>query len=249
MKQALTSANIMFIILVISIFAFNINLTKADTIVVPDNYPTIQEAINQANPGDLIFVKSGTYYEHIEINKTLMLVGEDPLNTIIDGSGELYIPIIMITKPYVSLINFTIKNTSPEPETYGVLVSNTQNVTLSKNIIKETYRGIMIYNSSQCTIFENLIVKNYAYGASLRPSSSFNLFFNNTFMANPTGATLDPTCQNNTFYHNYFINNTNQVETFEANNQWDNGYPPPIGGGNYWNDYIGADSYQGPIKT
>ena len=37
---------------------------KADprTIVVPDDYPTIQAAIDKANAGDTVFVKKGTYY-------------------------------------------------------------------------------------------------------------------------------------------------------------------------------------------
>ena len=35
----------------------------------PGNYSTIQEAINDANNGDTVFVYNGTYYEHVTINK------------------------------------------------------------------------------------------------------------------------------------------------------------------------------------
>lgn len=50
---------------------------KSKTIVVPDDYPTISEAIRNANEGDTIFVKKGTYEEKtLEIKKTLSLVGE-----------------------------------------------------------------------------------------------------------------------------------------------------------------------------
>jgi parallel beta-helix repeat protein len=55
------------------------------TIVVPDDYPTIQEAINAANEGDTIFVKKGNYDgpigQTVVINKTVSLVGEDAENT------------------------------------------------------------------------------------------------------------------------------------------------------------------------
>jgi hypothetical protein len=47
------------------------------TIVVPDDYPTIEAAIENATEGDTIFVKKGTYEENpLEINKTLSLIGE-----------------------------------------------------------------------------------------------------------------------------------------------------------------------------
>lgn len=59
---------------------------ESTTIVVPDDYKTVQEAIDVANPGDTIYVYNGTYYENIFINKTVSLVGEDPEITIIDGS-------------------------------------------------------------------------------------------------------------------------------------------------------------------
>ena len=35
---------------------------------VPDNYSTIQDAIDAANEGDTIFVYNGSYYEHISIS-------------------------------------------------------------------------------------------------------------------------------------------------------------------------------------
>jgi len=44
---------------------------------------------------------------------------------------------------------------------------------------------------------------------------------------------------NNSIYHNNFVNNTNQTDTYNSVNVWDDGYPS---GGNYWSNYNGIDS-------
>jgi nitrous oxidase accessory protein NosD len=57
---------------------------EARTIVVPDDFPTLNSAISYANGGETVLVKKGTYEEQtLVINKTINLVGEDANNTII----------------------------------------------------------------------------------------------------------------------------------------------------------------------
>ncbi|MFC1887981.1 FlgD immunoglobulin-like domain containing protein [Candidatus Cloacimonadota bacterium] len=66
-----------------------------DTINVPDDYTTIQGAINNAENGDLILVAEGTYYENIDfLGKSITVAShfyldnelDHILNTIINGS-------------------------------------------------------------------------------------------------------------------------------------------------------------------
>ena len=64
-------------------------------IIIPDDYSTIQLGINNANPGDTIFVRNGVYYENIIIEKKITLVGENKNNTIIDGILNLKSTIIV----------------------------------------------------------------------------------------------------------------------------------------------------------
>jgi pectin methylesterase-like acyl-CoA thioesterase len=66
---------------------------RAATLIVPDNYRTIQAAINAASPGDTIVVRSGTYFENLALSKSVILTAAsysslDPTRntTIIDGS-------------------------------------------------------------------------------------------------------------------------------------------------------------------
>lgn len=50
------------------------------------NYTSIQDAIDNAGDGDTIAVMNGTYDELITIDKPLILQGESPEGTIINGS-------------------------------------------------------------------------------------------------------------------------------------------------------------------
>lgn len=61
-----------------AIATLTVQQTEAGTIVVPIQYSTIQEAVDAATPGDPIQVLNGTYYESVNIDKSLNLVGESP---------------------------------------------------------------------------------------------------------------------------------------------------------------------------
>ena len=67
-----------------------IPITKAQgTITVPDNYPTIQGALNNAQSGDTIYVKTGTYNESIIFPdglSNISIQGENEYSTILNGS-------------------------------------------------------------------------------------------------------------------------------------------------------------------
>jgi len=45
------------------------------TIIVPDDYSTIQEAVDNAPEGSTVFVKSGKYENRVRIRKPLSLIG------------------------------------------------------------------------------------------------------------------------------------------------------------------------------
>ena len=63
-------------------------------LVVPDDYPTLSDAVGNATGGDTIYVKKGTYVISqngaLVINKTLSIIGEDAAETVLSGIGFVY---------------------------------------------------------------------------------------------------------------------------------------------------------------
>jgi len=212
------------------------------------DYETIQAAVNAAGVGDTVLVASGTYHEHLIINKSLTLKGNSSDTTLIDGGGENQ-AILSIAASNVEVSGFTIQNGSQSAEyPYGgIQIMHNVSVTIRNNIIRTNYLGIFLSISNSCDIINNMIVGNYAFGIKVS-ESSYNRFVDNIIKGNPVGIWLTSSgSQSNRFYHNNFINNTSQVNVFfSPGNTWDNGYPS---GGNYWSDHTVADLYSGPNQN
>jgi pectin methylesterase-like acyl-CoA thioesterase len=74
----------------------------AATITVPDNYSTIQAAINAAHAGDTIVVRAGTYSENLTVDKDIILTAasfdsNDPTrNTTVISARSSTRPVITI---------------------------------------------------------------------------------------------------------------------------------------------------------
>jgi hypothetical protein len=59
-------------------------------IAVPADYPTIQEAVDAAAPGDLVLISPGTYHEAVDVaTDNLTIRGLDRNTVVLDGEFEL----------------------------------------------------------------------------------------------------------------------------------------------------------------
>ncbi len=124
------------------------------TIIVPDDYQTIQEAINQASGGDTIYVKAGTYYENILVYKSLALVGEDR-RSIIDGNRSGVV--VSVGAWNVTIDGFTIRNGG---DFYSGISLFSSEAKLINNNITNNRCGIDLDNTKRNIILTNSITNN-----------------------------------------------------------------------------------------
>jgi nitrous oxidase accessory protein len=164
--------------------------TQETTIIhfyVPDNYSSIQEAIIAVKPGDVIYVRSGTYIENIIILKPIKLIGENPEHTVISGNNTG--DVVSILSDNVEISGFNIQNSglvyiSPgDGGDAGIELSGVSNCTVSKIISHENTLGVFINNSHYNKIENNIVTSNAWDGIYLR-YSNHNEIRNNTCSSN-----------------------------------------------------------------
>ena len=129
----------------------------------PNNYTTIQEAIDDAVDGDTVFVydDSSPYYENVIIDKTIMLIGENKQTTIINGSRKGNV--VNISADFVIISSFSIQYSSLYSDSgAGIRIDNSDDCIISDCEISQNGRyGIFIWTSINCHIFGNTISKAY----------------------------------------------------------------------------------------
>lgn len=134
------------------------------------NYSTIQTAINASETldGHRIQVSAGIYYEHVTINKSISLVGEDRSTTIIDGNGAG--TLVYVTADNVEIRNFTIRN-----GTFGLWLYNSQNSKITGNTLQDGSYGIRLYHSKNSEVTGNNVCKYTFFGIELDSSGNSTL--------------------------------------------------------------------------
>lgn len=135
---------------------------------VPDDYPAIQDAIDNAANGDTIIVRAGTYMENINyLGKTFTLKSESgPVDTVINGGqAESVVRFISGEGNDTVLDGFTLTN-GWGYDGGGVFCENSAPTILNNIIVLNQANyggGISILDSNEIDITGNIIENNYAW--------------------------------------------------------------------------------------
>jgi parallel beta-helix repeat protein len=225
---------------------------------VPQDYPTIQEAINAASNGTTILVAPGYYVENVIVNKTVSLVGEERTETFI---APYFGTAVSIVADNVNVTNFTIEwgdvgiysNSSGNIingndifsfNVAGIQLNSSNDNTIQSNRIDWAYEGIVLTASFNNTISDNYISRS-SFGIQLNCSND-NIIKTNYITANEVGIESYGSFDN-VIFDNFFSNSF--VNAFDDGyNFWNvtkiagtNIVGGPYVGGNYWSDYTGID--------
>ncbi len=163
-------------------------------ITVPDDYPTIESAITNANDGDTIFVKKGVYVENPVVNKSVSLVGEDRDSTVIDVTAGL-----KVERDNVTITGFTIYD-----GWHGITVS-ANCCRISGNKITDATNGIVLFGCKN-NITGN-ILKSIGLSSAIQLNYANENLINNNYIESCTeGIQLRAGSSDNTVTGNIVTN-------------------------------------------
>jgi parallel beta-helix repeat protein len=221
---------------------------------IHENFVSIQEAINAAENGSIILVPSGTYPEHVVINKTISLISENVSTTIIDGSNTG--TVVKITVDNVTITGFTVQNSGWGWYRSGIETQHANNCRIENNVLFHTCHNIRLNGSRDCLIAGNKIDHINQMGYGIRLTESTNCTVSNNFVAKNIGGIVFENSSNCMVVGNNVTRNSDGIRLYSSsssnkvfeNNVFNNSYcgmiypvpdkPPPQGNFLFHNNFI-----------
>ncbi len=180
-------------------------------IYVPDNYATIQGAVNNAAAGDTIIVRDGTYPENVKVNKRLTIRSENgPANTIVQSPEGVNDHVLTVTADHVHINGLTVKNATGKNEAgrydYAGLYISAHHCNITDNLAMNNAYGFFLSESSKNTLINNAASGKIGDGIYVT-NSNYNTISNNTVKLNQRYGIRLYSSHNNTVRNNNVSNN------------------------------------------
>lgn len=129
------------------------------TVAKDGDITSVQDGIDQAQPGDTVFVKEGRYVEYdIRVNKRITLLGED--NAIIDGDEQGFVVVVEADSTVIKNIEVHNSKAGFMEDYAGIAVEGVHHVRIENVKMVNNFFAIYLAKS------EGTIVKNNHITAS-----------------------------------------------------------------------------------
>ena len=214
-----------FLLVLCSVVVFVPEVAEAEsrTIVVPDDYASVQEAVDNAADGDVVLVKRGTYNGSVAINKRISLIGEDKTDTIIQGDWTLNGTVVLVEHNDIVVEKLSLKAAyDAGPHGRGVHLLQAKGCNVSGcNFV--SYTGVWLYEASDNTLENNKIDGTKAHmppvvGIKLQNSDGNRIVGNNVIEYDyGFGISLESSDMN-VLAENQLLNNFNGILVKNSHN-------------------------------
>ncbi|MBP7653029.1 right-handed parallel beta-helix repeat-containing protein [Candidatus Dependentiae bacterium] len=190
------------------------------------SFSNIQSAINSSETGDTIFIFGITefwYTKTLNITKSgISIIGEDSANV------NIYYDIPNTTVITILADSVTIKNVSVQNGQFGqnnIKISNCKNILIENCYLNSSffYGGVLIENSSNIKLKNNLIINVGDYGISILNSETTDISLNKIY-TNIYAVYLENSTDNRIYNNIFKYNNStgivikNSSDNFFINN-------------------------------
>lgn len=162
---------------------------------VPEDFPTIQAAIDAAGEGDTILISPGVYREHLVISKGVTLQGSGPTETILEGEpskferfweeeprvsaqGPFFVPLLGWVsphdrKPTIAPPAIVVQTGQVQIRSLQIRPQGLQQVKRSP-LLMALQAGIVVERGAEA-LLEHVTIRHAHYGAFVRRGASLML--------------------------------------------------------------------------
>ncbi len=209
----------------------------------PGNYTKIQGAIDNATDGDTVFVFAGHYDEHLTVDVSIALTGEDRNTTIIDGQNKNY-SIIWIPASDVTVSGFTIQDCGQNNNAAGIYIHANRTLIMTNtitcnqitgmegiwcwdsigtiikgNTIRNDYFGLALEYCAQCTLTDNIVTGMRDWAVILGDTNASS--FTDNLVTESDGGLYLRDANHNSISGNTITHNTNAIALVEQDGTTD----------------------------
>lgn len=184
----------------------------AATVHVPDDYRTVQEAVNKAEPGDFVIVGDGEYPENVIVKKPVVLKSANgPSKSVIKAARETEPTVKLKEVDGATVAGFTLTGSKKA----GLALLKAYNSRIINNRADNNYNGVTLEYSDHNYLGDNTANSNISYGFYLFRSKKNRIEKNNANSNQDQGIFLSYSD------NNVILNNNANINTWNGITLWD----------------------------